>query len=73
MWFERYVIIVTSLAHDFLPSAWTTYQPSWVEVSISIGAGCFFLFMLLAALKVIPAVAVAESKPEPAATEEARA
>jgi molybdopterin-containing oxidoreductase family membrane subunit len=64
MWLERYVIIVGSLANDFMPSAWFTYRPSWVELSIAVGAGCFFLFMLLATLRVIPAVAVSESKPE---------
>jgi Ni/Fe-hydrogenase subunit HybB-like protein len=72
MWLERYVIIVSSLSHDFMPTAWATYRPSWVELSISIGAGCFFLFMLLATLKVIPAVAVSESKPEFAPAERGR-
>jgi Ni/Fe-hydrogenase subunit HybB-like protein len=62
MWLERYVIIVGSLAHDFVPSAWFLYRPSWVEISISLGAGCFFLFMLLATLRAVPAVAVSESK-----------
>jgi molybdopterin-containing oxidoreductase family membrane subunit len=70
MWLERYVIIVGSLANDFMPSAWFTYRPSWVELSIAVGAGCFFLFMLLATLRVIPAVAVSESKPEPRVAEE---
>ena len=64
MWLERYVIIVTSQAHDYLPSAWHLYTPSWVEISISIGAGCFFLFALLVALRVIPAVALTETKAE---------
>jgi len=71
MWFERYVIIVGSLSNDFMPSAWFTYAPSWVELSIAIGAGCFFLFMLLVTLRVVPAVSVAESKPEPHRAEEA--
>ncbi|MBM3473775.1 MAG: hydrogenase [Armatimonadetes bacterium] len=70
MWLERYVIIVGSLANDFMPSAWFTYRPSWVELSIAVGAGCFFLFMLLVTLRVIPAVAVSESKPEPRLAEE---
>jgi molybdopterin-containing oxidoreductase family membrane subunit len=65
MWFERYVIIVTSLSHGFLPSSWHLYHPSWVECSISVGAGCFFLFMLLVTLKIVPGVSVVESKTEP--------
>ena len=34
MWFERFVIIVTSLARDFLPSSWGYYSPSVVEIFI---------------------------------------
>ena len=72
MWLERYVIIVTPLAHDFMPHTWTTYRPTWVEVSISLGAGCFFLLAFLIAVKLFPAVAIAESKPRPAPPEVAR-
>ena len=37
MWFERFVIIVTSLHRDFLPSSWTMYVPTFVEVGIFLG------------------------------------
>jgi Ni/Fe-hydrogenase subunit HybB-like protein len=43
MWFERFVIIVTSLHRDYLPSSWTMYKPTWVEVAIYLGTfGLFF-------------------------------
>jgi len=49
MWFERFVIIVTSLHRDFLPSSWVMYHATWVEVGIFLGTfglffTCFFLF-----------------------------
>jgi hypothetical protein len=34
MWFERFTIISTSLHHDYLPSSWGYYSPTWVEISI---------------------------------------
>ena len=48
MWFERFNIIVTSLHRDYLPSSWSMYSPSAVEVGILIGSfGLFFTFFLL--------------------------
>jgi len=62
MWFERFVIIVTSLHRDFLPSSWAMYSPTWVEVSIFIGTfGLFFTCFLLFA-KFLPVIAIAEVK-----------
>ncbi|MCI0650414.1 MAG: polysulfide reductase NrfD [Planctomycetes bacterium] len=60
MWFERYVIIVSSLANDYMPSAWGYYRPTWVDVGILIGSfGLFFtLFCLFA--RFLPFVAMAE-------------
>lgn len=62
MWFERFVIIVTSLHRDFLPSSWSYYSPSWVEVgdylfTFGLFFTCFLLFIRLA-----PVVAIAEIK-----------
>jgi Ni/Fe-hydrogenase subunit HybB-like protein len=43
MWYERFVIIIGSVAHDFLPHAWGLYSPSWVEFGIMIGlSACSF-------------------------------
>ena len=48
MWFERFVIIVTSLHRDYLPSSWTLFHPSWVDVGIFVGTlGIFFTLYLL--------------------------
>lgn len=62
MWFERFVIIVTSIFQDFIPSSWTYYKPTWVEMGIYIGTfGLFFtLFFLFA--KTLPVIAIAEVK-----------
>jgi len=62
MWFERFVIIVTSLSRDYLPSSWSYYAPSIVEVGIFIGTlGIFFTMFLLFA-RTFPVVAMAEVK-----------
>ena len=62
MWFERFVIIVTSLHRDFLPSSWSHYVPSIVEVGIFLGTiGLFFTLFLLFA-RMFPVIAMAEVK-----------
>ena len=62
MWFERFVIIVTSLHKDFLPSSWLYFSPTWVDISIFIGSlGLFFTCFLLFA-RTFPMVAIAEVK-----------
>src|SRR5690606_1085762 len=62
MWFERFVIIVTSLHRDFLPSSWAMYSPTIVEWATMIGAfGLFFsLFALFA--RFLPMMAISEIK-----------
>ena len=62
MWFERFVIIVTSLHRDFLPSSWVMYHATWVEVGIFLGTfglffTCFFMFA-----KFLPVINMAEVK-----------
>lgn len=62
MWFERFVIIVTSLYRDYIPSSWADYYPSWVEVGIYVGTiGLFFTLFLLFA-RAFPVIAIAEVK-----------
>jgi len=62
MWFERFVIIVTSLHRDFLPSSWTMYMPTIVEVAILIGSfGLFFTFYFLFA-RYLPTINMTELK-----------
>lgn len=62
MWFERYVIVVTSLHRDYLPSSWDLYIMTPHETGILIGSfGLFFTLFLLYA-RFFPAVAMAEIK-----------
>ena len=62
MWFERFDIIVTDLYRDYLPSDWTYYSPSFVEVGMFIGTiGMFFTFFLIFC-RVFPFIAQAELK-----------
>ncbi len=63
MWFERYVILVSSLAQDFLPSSWTHYSPTMVDAGIYIGTFGLFTCGMLMFVKYIPIVAVNEVKP----------
>lgn len=62
MWFERFVIIVSSLSADFLPSSWDYYTPTLVDVGIFIGSfGLFFTFFLIF-LRFVPMIAISEVK-----------
>jgi molybdopterin-containing oxidoreductase family membrane subunit len=62
MWFERFVIIVTSLSRDFLPSSWGTYKPTLVELLTLAGSFGLFLTLFLLFLRFLPMVAMAEVK-----------
>jgi molybdopterin-containing oxidoreductase family membrane subunit len=62
MWMERFVIIVTSLHRDFLPSSWDMYTPTWVDVGLFVGSLGLFLTMMLLFCRLLPTVSVAESK-----------
>jgi Ni/Fe-hydrogenase subunit HybB-like protein len=62
MWFERFVIIVTSLHRDFLPSSWTMFHPTFVDLGIYVGTiGIFFVLYLLYA-RAFPVLALNEVK-----------
>ena len=64
MWLERFIIIVTGLAHDFDPYAWGNPNLSWIAIGISVGSfGMFFSFFLVF-VKMLPVVAIAELKEE---------
>lgn len=62
MWFERFVIIATTLARDYLPSSWSYYTPSWVEVGMFLGSIGLFFTCFLIFTRVAPVVAIAEIK-----------
>jgi len=62
MWFERFVITVTSLSRDYLPSSWDYYSPSIWDILTFVGSfGLFFTFFLLF-LRFLPMVALSEVK-----------
>ncbi len=62
MWLERFVIITTTIARDFLPSAWSYYSPSWVEVGIYLGTFGLFFTLFLIFVRVAPVISIAEVK-----------
>jgi molybdopterin-containing oxidoreductase family membrane subunit len=74
MWLERFVIVITSLHRDFLPSAWGMYYPTWVDWAIFVGSIGLFLTMLFLFIRVLPMISIFEMrtilpspKPRPAA------
>jgi len=62
MWFERYVIIVTSLQRDFLSSSWGMFKPSWVDLALLAGSFGLFFTLFLLFIKFLPIIAMAEVK-----------
>ncbi|MEK6624143.1 MAG: NrfD/PsrC family molybdoenzyme membrane anchor subunit [Bdellovibrionota bacterium] len=62
MWFERFVIIVTSLHRDYLPSSWAMYSPTKIEIFTFIGSLGLFFTMFLLFVRFLPAINVAEIK-----------
>ncbi|MEO0414598.1 MAG: NrfD/PsrC family molybdoenzyme membrane anchor subunit [Verrucomicrobiota bacterium] len=62
MWFERFVIIPTSVSLDFLPAQWGTYSPSWVEKLMFLGTFGQFMMLFLLFLRFLPVIAVSEVK-----------
>lgn len=62
MWFERFVIIVTSLHRDYIPSNWTMFHPTWVDIGVYLGTiGLFFVLFLLFT-RFFPVLALNELK-----------
>ena len=62
MWFERFVIIVTTLARDFVPGAWDMFHPTWVDIMTFVGSFGFFLMNFLLFVRFLPVIAIAEVK-----------
>ncbi len=62
MWFERFVITVTSLHRDFLPSSWDYYIPTWVDILTFVGSFGLFFTLFLLFLKFLPVVSISEVK-----------
>lgn len=62
MWFERFVIIVTSLHRDYLPASWGYFTPTWVDVLTFAGSFGLFLTLFLVFIRFLPAIAISEVK-----------
>jgi Ni/Fe-hydrogenase subunit HybB-like protein len=62
MWFERFVIIVTSLHRDFLPSSWSSYAPTKIEVFTLMGSFGLFFTLFLLFVRALPVISIGEVK-----------
>ena len=62
MWFERFVIVVTSLHRDFLPSSWGMYIPTLYDVGILLGSFGLFFTLVILFTKTLPVVSISEVK-----------
>jgi Ni/Fe-hydrogenase subunit HybB-like protein len=60
MWAERYMIIVSSLQQDYLPSSWRFYAPTGVDWGIFVGTIAFFTLLFLAFIRYLPFIPTAE-------------
>lgn len=62
MWMERFVLITTSLHRDFLPSSWSMYFPTIVELGIMLGSFGLFFTCYLIFIRILPVIAMSEVK-----------
>ena len=62
MWFERFVITITSLHRDFLPSSWGYFNATWVDIGTLVGSFGLFFTLFLLFLRFVPMVAMSEVK-----------
>ncbi len=62
MWFERFVIVVSSLANDFLPSSWLYFKPTIFDIGMLVGSFGLFFTLFLLFLRYLPMIAMAEVK-----------
>ena len=62
MWFERFVITVTSLNRDFLPSSWAYYTPTIFDIGILLGSFGLFFTLVILFTKSLPVVSISEVK-----------
>jgi hypothetical protein len=58
MWLERFIIVVTSLHRDFLPSSWGMYYPTQWDWAVYVGTIGFFLVLMILFVRVLPAISI---------------
>src|SRR3984885_5011959 len=73
MWLERFVIVITSLHRDFLPSSWGTYIPTRWDFATYFGTVGLFLFLLFLFLRYLPLISIFEMRELVASEEEKKA
>jgi molybdopterin-containing oxidoreductase family membrane subunit len=62
MWSERFMIVVSSLNRDFLPSAWGVFVPTFWDIAMLVGSMGLFAFLFLLFLRVLPAITIFEMR-----------
>jgi molybdopterin-containing oxidoreductase family membrane subunit len=62
MWFERFVIVVSSLHRDFLPSSWGYFKPTFFDIGILLGSFGLFFTLVILFTKTLPVVSISEVK-----------
>jgi molybdopterin-containing oxidoreductase family membrane subunit len=62
MWLERFIIVVTSLSRDFLPSSWGSYQATFWDWSLFLGTIGLFLTLLFLFLRSLPLISIFEMR-----------
>jgi molybdopterin-containing oxidoreductase family membrane subunit len=62
MWLERFVIVITSLHRDWLPSSWGVYYPTQYDWAVFAGTIGFFLTLMFLFVKVLPAISIFEMR-----------
>ena len=60
MWLERFLIVVTSLHRDFLPSSWGMFYPTFWDISLLLGSLGLFTFLFFIFLRILPVIAISE-------------
>lgn len=62
MWFERFVIVITSLHRDFLPSSWAMYTPTFWDYATFIGTLGLFATLIFLFIRFLPFISIAETR-----------
>jgi len=62
MWLERVMIVVQSMHHDFMPSAWGNFMPTAWDWIILGGSLAFFAFLFLLFIRLLPAISIFEMR-----------
>lgn len=63
MWFERFVITVTSLHRDFLPANWGMFDFTFFDIGAIVGSFGMFFTIFLIYIRTLPGISMAEVKP----------